>query len=237
MQPAAAAAGVSRTRVSSGQSLASQRIVIADPDRLTCCLPGEVGEIWVHGPSVAQGYWGRREATDSTFKAYLADTGEGPFLRTGDLGLLAGGELFVTGRIKDVIIVDGRNHYAEDIERTLEHSHPGVRSHGCAAIGVQVHGEERLVVLVEVDRGFASAYKDDAPGPSAVPDGSPDNHGAVIRAVRRAVAEHHDLGIAEVLLLKPGSIPLTSSGKIQRHACRSALLEGTLKTLRGTSNE
>ncbi len=112
-----------RELVGSGAALLDQRIVIADPEEMTSLPPDKVGEIWVSGPSVAQGYWQRGEETSRTFHAYLKDTGEGPFLRTGDLGFLQGGELFITGRLKDLIIIRGLNHYPQDIERTVTKSH------------------------------------------------------------------------------------------------------------------
>jgi len=186
----------------------------------------------VSGPSVALGYWNRPEETEYTYRAYLADTGEGPFLRTGDLGFLRNGDLFVTGRLKDLIIIGGRNHYPQDIERTVEQGHPALRSGGCAAFSCDVAGEEQLIVLAEVERRYR-------PGPSRQ-DGarglSPKEFplpGAreVIRSIRQAVAEYHDLRVHEVFLVKIGSIPKTSSGKIQRSACRSRFLEGSIEVI------
>ena len=116
-----------RSLVGCGQTLSEQQIVITNPKTLTRCLPNEIGEIWVSGPSVSQGYWNRTEETRQTFHAYQSDTGKGPFLRTGDLGFLHNGELFVTGRAKDLIIIHGRNLYPQDIELTAEHSHSALR--------------------------------------------------------------------------------------------------------------
>src|SRR5207344_1283180 len=115
-----------RALVGCGQTMPDQQIVIADPNALTCIPAGQVGEVWVSGPSVAQGYWQRTDETEQTFRAYLQDTVEGPFLRTGDLGFVQDGEMFVTGRLKDLVIVRGGNHYPQDIEATAEKSHPGV---------------------------------------------------------------------------------------------------------------
>ena len=115
-----------RRLVGCGTTWLDQRIVIADPESLTRCPPDRVGEIWLAGPNVAGGYWRRREETERTFAARLADTGEGPFLRTGDLGFLRSGELFVAGRLKDLIILRGVNHYPQDIEQSAEESHPAV---------------------------------------------------------------------------------------------------------------
>src|SRR6185295_10150913 len=119
---------------------------VADPESRTLCPPGRVGEIWVAGPSIAQGYWNRPQEAAEVFDARLAD-GEGPFLRTGDLGFLDGGELYVTGRLKDLIILRGRNHYPQDIELTAELSHPALQPGSTAAFAIQVEGEERLAVM------------------------------------------------------------------------------------------
>ena len=112
------------------------RIVIVDPKMSTPCAPDAVGEIWVSGPTIAHGYWNRHEETDRTFQAGLAGGGAGPFLRTGDLGFLRDGELFVTGGLKDLIIIDGHNVYPQDIELTVEQSHPAMRPGCCAAFSV-----------------------------------------------------------------------------------------------------
>jgi acyl-CoA synthetase (AMP-forming)/AMP-acid ligase II len=205
-----------RTLLGCGQSLGDQKIVIVHPETLTRCSSDEVGEIWIAGPSVAQGYWNQPEDTERTFHAYLADTGEGPFLRTGDLGCLKDGELFVTGRLKDLIIIDGYNHYPQDIELTVEHSYPALRPGCCAAFSVDVAGQERLVIAAEVERSYL---------PRRVQ--SLDTK-EVVQAIRRAVAEYHELSVYAVSLLKPGTIPKTSSGKIQRHVCRTNFLAGSL---------
>ena len=201
-----------RHLVGCGRSLLEAKIVIADPKLLTQCAPHQVGEIWVSGASVAQGYWNQPKETEKIFHAYLTDTGEGPFLRTGDLGFLNDGELFVTGRLKDLIIVRGRNHYPQDIELTVERSHPALRP-GCgAAFAVEVEGQERLVVVQEVERSYLRQL----------------DVNEVLGAVRKAVSEQHELQVYAVVLLKTASIPKTSSGKIQRHACQVGFLEGSL---------
>jgi amino acid adenylation domain-containing protein len=201
-----------RTLVSSGNvRYGNQLVVVADPTTQTRCSEGEVGEIWVCGPSVAQGYWQREEQTHETFQAVLQDTGEGPFLRTGDLGFVQAGELFVTGRLKDLIIIRGRNHYPQDIEFTVSESHPAVRNGNGAAFAVQIDGEERLVITHELERAYRKA-----------------NHEEVIGAIRQAIAEHHQLQAFAICLLKPASIPKTSSGKIQRRACQDRFLKDTL---------
>ncbi|GAC1343812.1 MAG: fatty acyl-AMP ligase [Ktedonobacteraceae bacterium] len=205
--------------VGCGKVLGHQKIVIVHPETLTRSLPNEVGEIWLSGPSVAQGYWNRPEDTNRTFQAYLADTGEGPFLRTGDLGFLKDSELFITGRIKDLIIIDGRNHYPQDIELTVERSLPALRPGCCAAFSIDVAGEERLVIVAEVERRYQPRYH------------QMSQSDAIVQAIRRAVAEYHELRVYVVSLLKPGSIPKTSSGKVQRHACRTNFLTGSLDVI------
>jgi len=212
-----------RTIVGCGQTLPGQKIIIVDPETQTECLTNFVGEIWVSGGSVAQGYWQQPEATTNTFYAYLRDTGAGPFLRTGDLGFLENGELFVTGRLKDVIIINGRNYYPQDLEWTIEHSHPEhIRPNCSAGFSILVGDEEKLVVIAEVERRYQQGLKN---------NGSFFSPQELIRSIRRTIAQHHDLQVYTALLLKPGTIPKTSSGKIKRHACRSLYLSGSLNIL------
>ncbi|MFN2417098.1 MAG: condensation domain-containing protein, partial [Pyrinomonadaceae bacterium] len=199
--------------VGSGRAGAGTRVEIVDPETHTACAESEVGEVWVSSASVAGGYWQRPEETEQTFRARLAGTDEGTFLRTGDLGFVRDGELFVTGRLKDVIIIRGLNHYPQDIERTAEESHAALRS-GCgAAFPVEAGGEERLVLVQEVERA---------------PQSRPEE---IIAAVRRAVGEDHAVQAHAVVLVKAHSIPKTSSGKIQRRACRAMYLEGSLEVV------
>lgn len=234
-----------------GQSPPDQKVVIVDPESLIQCPPAQVGEIWISGPGVASGYWNRPEETKQTFGAYLADTGEGPFLRTGDLGFLKDGELFVTGRLKDLIIIGGRNHYPQDIERTVEQSHPSLRPGCCVAFSIDVEGEEQLVVAAEVERHYQPTYRQptnkrkDSVEQNRLPDRNGVEIGqsskledrllldvdAVVRAIRQAVAEQHELQVYTVVLLKINSIPKTSSGKIQRQACRTEFLTNSLSML------
>ncbi|MBD2364924.1 fatty acyl-AMP ligase [Anabaena minutissima FACHB-250] len=199
--------------VGCGRTWLDQKIAIVNPESLTLCPSDQVGEIWVSGQSVAQGYWNRPEKTQETFHAYLKDTGEGPFLRTGDLGFLQDGELFVTGRLKDLMIICGRNHYPQDIELTVEQSHLALTP-GCgAAFSVEIANQEKLVIAQEVERHYLRKL-------------NPDE---IIRAILQAVSEQHDLQIYAVLLLKTGSLPKTSSGKVRRSACRDEFLAGSLE--------
>jgi acyl-CoA synthetase (AMP-forming)/AMP-acid ligase II len=204
ISPADATASNARYLVGCGTALPDERLVIVDPETLARCEAGEVGEIWVNSPSVAQGYWQQADATKNTFGARLHDPDEGPFLRTGDLGFVSEGELFVTGRLKDMIIVRGVNHYPHDIEFTVEQSYPDLRP-GCgAAFAVERPSGEELVIVQEIERGTHG----DLP--------------AIFAAIHRAVTEEHDVQPSAMLLVKAGAIPKTSSGKIRRLACRDA---------------
>ena len=199
----------SREIVGSGGNLLDQQIVIANPDTFESLGDNRVGEIWVSGPSVAGGYWKRDDLTKEIFQARLCD-GRGPFLRTGDLGFLRDGELFVTGRLKDLLIFRGVNHYPQDIEHTVQSAHEHVAHCTGAAILVGEEGSEQLVLVQETVR------RRDLDFPS------------IIEAIRKKVAGTHELPVAAVVLIKTRSIPKTSSGKIQRHACRDGYLAGTL---------
>ena len=200
--------------VGCGRILGNQKVVIADPQSLTRLGDNQVGEIWVAGASVAQGYWRLPVATEETFKAYLANTGEGSFFRTGDLGYLHNGELFITGRIKDVIIIRGQNTYPQDIELTVERSHGALQPNGGAAFTVE-EGAERLVIVQEVKRSHLRNL----------------NVKEVVERISRAVTAEHNLQVYATVLIKTNSIPKTSSGKIQRHACRAGFLAGGLDVI------
>jgi acyl-CoA synthetase (AMP-forming)/AMP-acid ligase II len=203
--------GLVRKVTSCGPLVGETIVVLANPDTLTRCAPDEIGEIWVSDPGVALGYWQREVETNTTFRAHLADTGAGPFLRTGDLGFIQDGELFITSRIKDLIIIAGTNHHPQDIEWTVERCHSGVRPNCVAAFSILVAGEERLVIAPEIERGVIDATT---------------NTDEIIAAVRRAVTSGHELQVYGVLLLARGSLPKTASGKIQRSACWAMFQEG-----------
>lgn len=202
----------SRTLVGCGQSEIGTRIVIANPESQVECDTGQVGEIWLSGPVVAEGYWNRPDATAETFNAFLANSGEGPFLRTGDIGFLHAGELFVTGRLKDLIIIRGVNHYPQDIELTVQHSHPALAPDCGAAFSVEAGGEERLVVVQEVER--TARRNLDALG--------------LVDAIRQAISRRHELQVYAIVLIRTATLPKTSSGKTRRHACREKFLSGAL---------
>lgn len=212
-----------QTLIGCGTSLSDQQVVIVNPETLTGTKAGEVGEVWVAGESVAQGYWHNEEATRQCFRAYRADTGEGPFLRTGDLGFIQTcddhEELFITGRIKDVMIIRGRNYYPQDIERTIEESSPALRSGSVAAFSVEIKGAERLVVIAEVKRTLVRKL----------------DVQAVVGRLRQAVTANHDLQLYAALLVRPGQVPKTSSGKIQRYRCRELFLTGEFAVVKDWS--
>jgi acyl-CoA synthetase (AMP-forming)/AMP-acid ligase II/acyl carrier protein len=205
-----------RTLVGCGQSATDQDLYIVDPQSLQSCPAGTVGEIWVSkSASLARGYWQRPQYTAETFAATLADSGAGPFLRTGDLGFLDDGELFVTGRLKELMIIRGRNYYPKDLEETVELAHEALRAGAGAAFTITVEGQERLILVYEVERRYLRSL-----------DGE-----AVVAQVRRAIAEHHDLQLYGLQLLKTGSLPKTSSGKIQRYQCRAGYLDHQLEAV------
>ncbi|MEM7585039.1 MAG: amino acid adenylation domain-containing protein, partial [Acidobacteriota bacterium] len=199
----------SRSLVGCGRSWMEQRVLTVDPQTREPLVEGVIGEVWVAGPSVAGGYWRREESSRETFEARLAN-GEGPFLRTGDLGFLDDGDVFIAGRLKDLIILRGRNLYPQDIEQTVETSARGLRLGCSAAFSVDVAGAERLVVVQEVDLKKRQ-------------DGA-----AMLAAVRGAVADVHQASLHELVLVPPHAVPKTSSGKIQRRRCRKLYLDGKL---------
>jgi fatty acid CoA ligase FadD28 len=180
---------------------------IVNPETRTECPDGTTGEIWVHGDNVAAGYWRKPQETERTFGAMLvapsADTPEGPWLRTGDLGFICDGELFIVGRIKDLLIVYGRNHSPDDIEATIQEITGG----RVAAIAVADEGMEQLVVVIEVN-------KRGDPGEDVM-----RKFAVVKREVISAISNSHGLGVADLVLVPPGSIPITTSGKIRRSDC------------------
>jgi 8-amino-7-oxononanoate synthase/acyl carrier protein len=196
-----------------GRVLPDEEVLIVDPETGTRLPDDRVGEIWVSSPSIGLGYWNKPEATAETFHARLSDAGAGPYLRTGDLGFISDSELFVTGRLKDMIIVRGVNRYPQDIEITVEKADSHLRSSGAAAFAADLTGRERLIVVCEVERSRKKHWDD------------------VINAIRRAVTADHELPPDVVVLVRTGSIPKTSSGKIQRSACRNGFLEGSLSVV------
>ena len=200
--------------VGCGRRLVGERLAIVDPETRMSRGPGLLGEVWVAGPHVAHGYWRNPEATASAFRARTASGGAQSWLRTGDLGFLdENGELYITGRIKDLIIIRGINHYPQDIEETVQDCHTALRRHCGAAFSVPDHNdEEQLVLVQEVERTFRRQI--------AVEE--------IIAAIREAISREHEIAAREIVLIRTGSLPKTSSGKIQRRLTRQMFLAGTL---------
>ncbi|WHT18549.1 fatty acyl-AMP ligase [Crossiella sp. CA-258035] len=200
--------------VGAGTGIALQ-VLVVDPATGAALPEGAVGEVWVHGPNVADGYWQKPEESAQDFDGHLTSgpdsAPERGWLRTGDLGALHDGELFITGRAKDLIIIDGKNHYPQDIEGTVHEAHPAVRRDYVAAFALTEGAEERVVVIAEYSRHVPEPERDPA---------------AVALAVRQAVSAHHDLRLADFRLVPPGKVRRTSSGKIARGATRDQYLSG-----------
>ena len=204
-----------RELVSCGRAWREGELRIVEAQTRRECAPGAIGEIWVRGPHVARGYWNNQSATRATFGARIGD-GDAHWLATGDLGFVHQGELFVFGRLKDLIIIAGRNHACDDIEATVASSHPAIRASAVAAFGIEADDGEALAVVAEIERAALHSLDADA----------------VTKAVRRQVANQHDVRAGTVALIRPASLPRTSSGKVQRHLCRQRLLAQTLKPAR-----
>lgn len=206
--------------VGCGSRQGDQDVVIVDPETRLMRGPDEVGEIWVSGPSVSVGYWERPEETEHAFGARLADPGQesrGPYLRTGDLGFFRGDELFVTGRCKDLMTIGGYSHYPNDIEKTVQDCHPALLPERGAVFQLPTkrHAPEYMVVAQEIHRHEAAGIE-------------PND---LIEAIRAAIRTHHGIEAQAVVLLKPMRIPTTTSGKIQRSACRDQYVAGELVAL------
>jgi len=200
--------------VGCGRELLGERLAIVDPETRTPLEPGLIGEIWVAGPHVAQGYWRNPDATVSVFRASTASSVTELWLRTGDLGFLdEDGELYITGRIKDLIIIRGTNHYPQDIEETVQDCHAALRRHCGAAFSVpDQNDEEQLVVVQEVERNFRRQTDVEA----------------IIALIREGITTEHEITAREIVLIRTGSLPKTTSGKIQRHFTRQMFLAGSL---------
>lgn len=210
--PVSANAPAARELIACGAIVPGERIEIVDPETTELLPVGSVGEIWIQAPSVGRGYWQAEQATLDTFAAYTCD-GQGPFLRTGDLGFWHEGQLFVSGRLKDMIIIRGVNRYPQDIEQTVEQASDAVQTGAVAAFSMEHDGREQLVIVAETIRN-RNIDRD-----------------AHLQAIRRAVTAEHELPPDAVYLVRNSSVPKTSSGKIQRHACVGAVREDTLKVV------
>lgn len=218
------------------------RVVIADPDSLRPAAPNRIGEILVSGGSVGSGYWNAPQATADTFGLTIEGI-DGSFLRTGDLGVMVEGQLFVTGRCKDLIVIDGVNHHPTDLELTVELAHPALRPGGCAVVSVDERGRERVVVLAELTASALRAIRQPGTPNGPVPNEPIPNepipnepsavgHTRITAAARGALSAHHGLPVHDVVLLPAGSLPFTSSGKLQRFACREGYRKGHFERCR-----
>ncbi|PID93845.1 MAG: AMP-dependent synthetase [Bacteroidetes bacterium] len=195
-----------------GRPCHDMKVVIVNPETLSPCKKDEVGEIWISGSSVTQGYWNNSTLTQETFGAHIAATHEEPYLRTGDMGFIWKQKLYVSGRLKDLIIINGANHYPQDIELATEQSDPCIYAGNTAAFSVDAAGKEQLVVVAEVRR-TALRRLDTA---------------AVMEKIRQAILTEFEIAPFAIILIRTMSIPKTSSGKISRHQCKEAYLRGEL---------
>jgi acyl-CoA synthetase (AMP-forming)/AMP-acid ligase II len=203
------------TFVSCGWTFPGQKVLIVDPETRQQCTPGRVGEVWINGPSVGQGYLQLPELTEIYFLARLAgsDSEEGPFLRTGDLGYLYEGELYITGCLMDLIHIHGQKHYPQDIERTVQNSHPSLQRNATVAFSTEIEREEKLVIIQEVERINIQTL----------------NLDNVKASISDAVMRYHNLQTHKILLLKSGNLPKSSNGNVQRELCLNYFLNGVLK--------
>lgn len=199
--------------VGSGQVIPTEQVIIVDPEKRVQMKDNEIGEIWINSPSSGVGYFNKPTESAEVFQGKLATDDGLRYVRSGDLGFFHEGELFVTGRLKDMIIVRGVNRYPQDIESTVENCDQRLRSGGSAAFAVDHWDREHLVVVCEVERRRSS------------------NWGPLLDKIRTSVNAEHDIPPDAIVLVRHNSVPKTSSGKVQRHACRQEFMEGTLKVI------
>ncbi len=202
----------SKAIVGCGRQWLDMEVLIVNPETLTPCKPHEVGEIWVLGSGIGKGYWEQKQETKDTFQGLLKGTKSPEYLRTGDLGFLQNGELYITGRLKEVMIFWGRYRYPQHVEETVQKSHPALRKNAGAAFAIDKDGAEKLVIVQEVERSYLRSL----------------NLEEIVTAICQSVGEVHEVEVYAIALLKTGSIPKTSSGKIQRRGCSKKFLEGDL---------
>lgn len=203
-----------RSFVSCGWTHVGSDIRIVDPKSRTECQPDEIGEIWVSGDNLTRGYWANSEATEETMRARLID-GRGPYLRTGDLGFVIDRGLYIAGRLKDLIIIRGRNLHPDDLENTIEESLPEVRGGRCCAFSVDREQGEALVVVAEIDR--VQRHNFDAAN--------------IFARLREGISVQHEAELFDAVLVRTGTFPLTSSGKVQRKRACQEYLDGTLQSI------
>lgn len=213
----------SKLLVGCGEPRPQNSVLIVNPDSKNICSLDEIGEIWVKSSSVSPGYFGKKEETDYTFNGTLSNSGKSGYLRTGDLGFLNNNQLFVTGRLKDIIIIKGKNYYPQDLELITEEAHVAIRSGFSAAFTIEVGTEEKLIIVAEVERSYRVREKNANEQKIKLRE--------VSSLVRQKVMEEHQIQPYQICLIKTGKIPKTSSGKIQRKACKQAFLENLFEDL------
>lgn len=191
----------------------SEGTIIVDPQTLTPCGDQQIGEVWLSSPSVAHGYWNQEQETNTYFKATLPHTSEKNYLRTGDLGFTMNNRLFIMGRLKDLIIINGTNHYPHDIERSVETCHPAIRQGSCAAVSIAGTHQEELAVVVEINKNCPESELD-----------------AIISAIKQIILQDHSLSVHQIALINERSLPKTTSGKIRRRLIQSQLMDKQLVT-------
>ncbi len=207
-----------RRLVSAGFLTDEYDIAVVNPNNLQQCQSGQVGEIWLRGDSITQGYWAKPDTNQEIYQASIANHESQPdqrYFRTGDLGFVHDEQLYITGRLKDVVIIRGRNHYPQDIELSTQSSHEALQVHGCAAFSVEVENEERLVVIQEVKREHLKRLDADA----------------VIEAIQQNISVQHEIAVHDVVLIKPMNLPKTTSGKVKRRQCKQMYLSGVLNAI------
>jgi len=201
--------------VSSGHAWTDHEVTIVDQEKLNTLADDLVGEVWVRGSSITQGYWKNPEKTEEDFNAFTSDTKKGPYLRTGDLGFLHEGELYICGRAKDLLIIRGKNYYPQDLEQVAGESHESVTLGNTAAFSLEIEEKESLVIVQEIERTQMRKF----------------NEEEVFDAIIESIAMDCELQVYDILLLRPGQVLKTSSGKIQRHANKQAYLNDDFKVL------
>ena len=207
-----AVAQSSTSLISAGHTWLDGKLAIVNPQTLTECLPDEVGEIWFSGSSVGRGYWQQPGKTAATFQAKLNGR---KYLRTGDLGFIYHDELYITGRLNDVLVLWGLNYYPQQIELTVANAHSALKANAGAAFTVTEAGKSQLVIVQEIKRTVRKSFvlKD------------------VVEAIRWAIFQEYFLDVGTIVLLSPGSLPKTSSGKVRRKACKEQFLAGELSEI------
>ncbi len=213
-----------RSVISCGSTGSDHRIIAVNAETFTQSPPNQVGELWLEGPSVPGSYWGLTKESSDTFGAHLSDTNEGPFLRTGDLGFVEDGEIYITGRLKDLIIIAGRNHYPSDIEQTVQQSGAPVRMGSCVAISENINGAEELVIVAEVDERRI-------PAETAGKEAIDDFWASAVKTIKGAISKGHSLSVRSVVFVEPRSLEKTSSGKPRRSYYQQLYIKGELALL------